>query len=202
MEATGGNGCGTRLPPGLRLAEEFVTPEEERDLIAQIEASDIAHVAYDPGNPRAERTYGWLYHYESHTISPGEPIPECFRDVLGRAAAFAGIEPQQVIQCLLLRYDPGSIIQPHCDMPAWGHVMGLSLGAPVTMEFIKETADDRESIAVELPPRSIYLQTGEARNVYQHSIPAVTQTRWGITFRDFSEEGLRMKEDPAYSSAP
>ncbi len=38
-------------------------------------------------------------------------------------------------------------------------------------------------IAIELPPRSVYLFTGSARKDWQHSIPAVKQQRWSITFR-------------------
>ena len=182
------------LPDGLLLAEEFVSPEEERELIALIEASGIDYIDYDPGNPRGERTYGWLYHYLEDTISPGDPLPDRFKPLRDRVAALAGIAPESLIQLLLLRYDPGSIIQPHCDKPCWGHVLGLSLGAPATMEFVREVPEGRETIAVELPPRSIYWQTGQARHVWQHSIPLITQMRWGITFRDFSAEGFRMRD--------
>jgi hypothetical protein len=60
------------------------------------------------------------------------------------------------------------------------------------MEFRKPSAEGCEIMAVELPPRSIYLQTGDARYVWQHSMPLVTEMRWGITFRDFSEMGRRL----------
>jgi len=194
LTGTGPTDRAAALPPGLKFACDFVSPEEEADLIAAIEASGIAHVDYDPGNPRAERTYGWFYHYAAdyaeHAVSPCDPLPPAFVALRERAAAFAGVEPEDLIQCLLLRYDPGAIIQPHCDMPAWGHVIGLSLGESVTMEFV----NGAEIMPVELPPRSIYLQTGDARHVWQHSIPCVTKTRWGITFRDFSDEGRRMRD--------
>lgn len=198
MTQTGQTDSAAALPPGLELTCEFVTPAEEAELIAAIEASCIAHVDYDPGNLRAERTYGWFYHYgedyADHAVSPCDPIPPAFVAVRGRAAAFAGIEPESLIQCLLLRYDPGSLIQPHCDMPAWGNVLGLSLGESVTMEFVREGPGGRDILPVDLPPRSIYQQTGDARHVWQHSIPRVTETRWGITFRDFSDEGRRMRD--------
>jgi alkylated DNA repair dioxygenase AlkB len=64
-------------------------------------------------------------------------------------------------------------------MPAWGNVLGLSLGESVTMEFVNGV----DIIPVELPPRSIYYQTGDARHAWQHSTPSVDRTRWGITFR-------------------
>ena len=194
MTQTGQTDLPAVLPPGLELACDFVMPDEEAELIATIEASGITHVDYDPGNPRGERTYGWFYHYAQdyadHAVSPCDPLPAAFLAVRERAAALAGIAPEGLIQCLLLRYDPGSVIQPHCDMAAWGNVIGLSLGTSVTMEFV----NGAERIAVDLPPRSAYLQTGDARHVWQHSIPSVIRTRWGITFRDFSGEGLRMRD--------
>jgi len=194
MTGTGERVSAAALPPGLKLACDFVTPEEEAALIAAIEASGIAHVDYDPGNLRAERTYGWFYHYAEdyadHGVSLTDPLPAAFEAVRDRAGAFAGIEPESLIQCLLLRYDPGSLIQPHCDMLAWGNVIGLSLGESVRMEFV----NGDEIMPVDLPPRSIYLQTGDARHVWQHSIPKVTKPRWGITFRDFSDEGRRMRD--------
>jgi alkylated DNA repair dioxygenase AlkB len=179
-----------RLPPGLKLAYDFVTYDEEKALIALIEAAGMPYIDYDPGNRRCEHTYGWEYDYPNERILPGARLPDCFLPIRDRAAAFADIEPQTIIQCLLLRYDPGSLIQPHCDKPVWKNVIGMSLGAATTMVFVKEASGMRETIAVELPPRSIYLQTGEARYVWQHSLPVVEETRWGITFRDFSEQGL------------
>lgn len=199
MAGRGDETAGEVLPPGLTLVRDIVTPEEEADLIAAIEASGIAHVDYDPGNLRAERTYGWFYHYAEdyadHGVSLTDPLPPAFETVRERAAALAGVEPADLIQCLLLRYDPGSIIQPHCDMPAWGNVIGLSLGKSVRMEFVRETGDGGcDIIRVDLPPRSAYLQRGDARYVWKHSIPHVSETRWGITFRDFSDEGRRMRD--------
>jgi hypothetical protein len=57
MTQTGQTDLRAVLPPGLELACDFVTPDEEAELIARIEASGITHVDYDPGNPRGERTY-------------------------------------------------------------------------------------------------------------------------------------------------
>jgi alkylated DNA repair dioxygenase AlkB len=188
---------GAVLPSGLRLAHEFVTCEEEKELIALIEAAGMPYIDYDPGNRRCEHTFGWEYDYPNERIFPGKPLPDSFLPIRERAAAFAGIKPQSIIQCLLLRYDPGSLIQPHCDKPVWQNVIGMSLGAATTMVFVKEASGIRETIAVELPPRSIYLQTGDARYVWQHSLPVVEKTRWGITFRDFSDQGLSESENVA-----
>ena len=192
MTQSGQSARAAALPPGLTLACDVVTPAEEAALISAIEASGIAAVDYDPGNMRYERTYGWFYHYAAdyadHAVSPCDPMPAIFEGLRKRAAELAGVAPEELIQCLLLRYDPGSCIQPHCDMAAWGTVIGLSLGASVRMEFV----NGADILPVDLPPRSAYVQTGDARHLWQHSIPQVDETRWGIPFRDFSDAGRRM----------
>jgi alkylated DNA repair dioxygenase AlkB len=36
---------------------------------------------------------------------------------------------------------------------------------------------------LEAQPRSLYLMTGEARQLWEHSIPSVEKPRYSITFR-------------------
>jgi DNA oxidative demethylase len=40
---------------------------------------------------------------------------------------------------------------------------------------------------IELPPRSAYLITGEARSGYEHSIAATADLRYSVTFRTLRE---------------
>ncbi|WP_457349101.1 hypothetical protein [Sphingomonas sp. UYP23] len=54
-------------------------------------------------------------------------------------------------------------------------------------------------MSVPLPPRSIYHLSGEARHVWEHSIPEMAETRRSITFRSLSasgQEALRRAEGP------
>jgi alkylated DNA repair dioxygenase AlkB len=179
-------------PPGLKLAQDVLTPAEEADLIALIEASGLAYSAYDPGNTRSSTSYGWKYDFANDSFVPCKPMPEGFRAIADKAAAFAGLVYKDFAECLLNRYEPGAVIQPHLDKPVWEHVVGVSLGVPTTMVF-REPASGEER-PVELPPRSIYVLAGDARHVWQHSLPPMQGTRHSITFRSFSAEGLRRLE--------
>ncbi len=58
-----------------------------------------------------------------------------------RAAAFAGLNPDSLIQALLIRYDPGAGIGWHRDRPIYEHVIGLSLGEPANMRFRRRRPD-------------------------------------------------------------
>jgi len=61
-------------------------------------------------------------------------------------------------------------------------VVGLSLGAPATMRFLRRVGTRFERVGVPLPPRGYHL-TGEARHDWEHSTAEMDRTRWSITFR-------------------
>jgi DNA oxidative demethylase len=105
-----------------------------------------------------------------------------------RAARFACLEPDDLVQTLLIRYDPGAGIGWHRDRPVFEHVVGISLGAPATMRFRRRSARGFDRASVELTPRSIYHLRGEARHNWEHSIAEITVTRWSITFRSLTQK--------------
>jgi DNA oxidative demethylase len=178
---------------GLRFATEVVTPAEESALIELIESAGLSYSAYDPGNARSSKSFGWNYDFVNDTFVPGDRLPDGFGAIAARAAAFAGLHPKDFAECLLNRYEPGAIIQPHLDKPVGEHVVGISLGLGATMvSRHQETGEERP---VELSPRSMYLLAGDARHVWQHSLPPLWDTRYSITFRSFSAEGLRRLEE-------
>ena len=110
-----------------------------------------------------------------------------------KAARFAGLPPGELVQALLIRYDPGAGIGWHRDRPVFGHVLGISLGAPATMRFWRRQRGGFDRASAVLAPRSIYHLTGEARHQWEHSIAAMAATRWSITFRSLSEKGRSLQ---------
>jgi alkylated DNA repair protein (DNA oxidative demethylase) len=106
-----------------------------------------------------------------------------------KAARFACLQPDELVQALLIRYDPGAGIGWHRDRPVFEHVLGISLGAPATMRFRRRKLGGFDRVAVLLAPRSIYHLTGEARHTWEHSIAAMEVARWSITFRTLSQKG-------------
>ncbi len=88
-----------------------------------------------------------------------------------------------LVQALLIRYDPGAGIGWHKDRPAFEHVVGLSLGAPATMRFRRRRGERSERVNVPLEPRGAYHLSGEARHEWEHSIAEIDNTRWSLTFR-------------------
>jgi DNA oxidative demethylase len=173
--------------PGLLQADDIVTPDEEAMLIAAIDATGLAPFQFHGWQGRRlSASYGWRYDFEDMSLSPAEPIPDWLTPLRERAARFAGLEPGELAQALLLRYDPGAGIGWHRDRPVFGHVLGVSLGAPATLRFRRRRPDGFDRAAVSLRPRSIYHLTGPVRHEWEHSIAAMPATRWSTTFRSLS----------------
>jgi alkylated DNA repair protein (DNA oxidative demethylase) len=178
-------------PPlaGLHQAGAFVTPGEEQMLIASINAAELSPFRFHGWlGKRLTSSYGWRYNFDDASFTPAEAIPDWLLPLRAKAAQFACLQPDELVQALVIRYDPGAGIGWHRDRPVFEHVLGISLGTPATMRFRKRKPGGFDRASVPLAPRSIYHLTGEARHEWEHSIAAMEVTRWSITFRSLSEQ--------------
>jgi alkylated DNA repair protein (DNA oxidative demethylase) len=132
---------------------------------------------------RTARHFGLDYDYEARTPMPGEPVPDWILPVQGRAAELAGRDPAELAEVLVQRYPPGSTIGWHRDAPAFGTVVGVSLGSSARLRFQRGKGEKRRVWEVTLEPRSGYVLDAEARTSWQHSIPPTKELRYSITFR-------------------
>jgi alkylated DNA repair dioxygenase AlkB len=171
-------------PEGLVLCPELLTVDDEAGLLDRL--GDLRFepiVMHGQAARRTARHYGLGYDYESRTPQPGEPIPEWLLPVRQRAADLAGDEPDELVEVLVQRYPPGATIGWHRDAPAFGTVIGVSLGGTCRLRFQRGTGDRRRVWEIPLEPRSGYVLAGEARRSWQHSIPPTKELRYSITFR-------------------
>jgi hypothetical protein len=175
---------------GLSQIGAIVSPGEERALIASIDAAGLSPFRFHGWlGKRLTASYGWRYDFDNASFAPAEPIPGWLLPVREKAARFAGLNPDHLVQTLLIRYDLGAGIGWHRDRPVFEHTLGISLGAPATMRFRRRRPGGFDRASALLEPRSIYHLTGEARHVWEHSIAELDVTRWSITFRSLSEKG-------------
>ena len=171
-------------PAGLVYRPELVPGDLEADLLRRLET-----LRFDPivirgqAARRTARHYGLDYDYEARTPMPGEPVPEWLEPARAIAAELAGVEPEELVEILVQRYPPGSTIGWHRDAPAFGTVIGLSLGGSSRLRFQRGTGEARRIYEVQLEPRSGYVLAGKARTSWQHSIPPTKELRYSITFR-------------------
>jgi DNA oxidative demethylase len=178
------------LLPGLSQAAEIVTPDEEQNLVASIDAAPLSPFRFHQwSGKRLTAYYGWSYDFDDASLAPAEAIPDWLLPLRAKAARFAGLQSDELVQALLIRYDPGAGIGWHRDRPVFEHVIGISLGASATMRFRRRRSGGFDRASAVLAPRSIYHLTGEARHQWEHSIAPMEVTRWSITFRSLSNRG-------------
>jgi alkylated DNA repair protein (DNA oxidative demethylase) len=176
------------LPLGLLFRPDFLTPGEEQELLAFLRT--LAFRTFQMQGVTAKRRirqFGWHYAFESYQLIPTDPMPAEFASIRERSAALAGIDASAWAEALVTEYAPGAGIGWHRDAPSFGLVAGISLAGRCRMRFQSGTGAARVTSAIELPPRSLYLLTGEARTKWQHMIPLTRELRYSITFRTLRE---------------
>ena len=171
------------LPDGFVYQPDFLSSAEESEFLRR-----FGGLEFHPFNYRgyiAKRNvvvYGWQYDYGTHKTSAASPIPDFLLSIRQRAAQFARVPADTLVQATINQYPPGAPIGWHRDIPQFEVIVGISLGASCRMR-LKPYKAEGSIISVVLEPRSIYRMSGVARGQYQHSIPAVEALRYSITFR-------------------
>ena len=179
------------LPSGFHYRDDFITVDEERELVGVIER--IAFDTFEMRGVVAKRRvafYGASYDERSY---PERPIPDFLTPVRSRLAAWARVEPDDFVMALINEYRPGAPIGWHRDAPQYDITAGVSVLSPSRMRLRPYVSPSQQRAPgspprkttheIVLAPRSAYLITGVARQEYEHSIPAVDQLRYSITFR-------------------
>ena len=176
-------------PEGLVFKPDFLTVQEERELLALLQTLPFYEFKlHGVAAKRRVLHFGLRYALESRVLSTAPEMPSQFEPHRRRAAEFAGVAPEEFSQILVNEYRPGAGIGWHHDSPAFGIVAGISLGASCTMRFQHGSGADRRTSALELPSRSIYLLTGDARNLWQHRIAPIDELRYSITMRTLRKQ--------------
>jgi alkylated DNA repair dioxygenase AlkB len=174
----------TEEPEGLVYQPGLLSAEEEAALLGE-----LASLRFDPivlhgrAAKRTGRHFGLDYDYGSRTPKPGEQVPDWLLPVRARAAQLAGHDPEELVEILVQRYPEGSTIGWHRDAPAFGTVVGVSLGGSSRLRFQRGKREKRRVWEVQLEPRSGYVLSGDARRSWEHSIPPTKELRHSITFR-------------------
>lgn len=178
--------------PRFADSANFLGVAEEADLIRLIDAQPLPPFNFQGWlGKRLTVSFGFHYDFERGQFGATDPIPRWLTGIKARAAECAGLPDAELVQTLLIRYDPGAGIGWHRDRPVFEHVVGISLGSPAAMRFRKRTGAGFKRTSIPLESRAIYHLSGEARHGWEHSIVEMDVPRWSITFRSFSDQGLR-----------
>lgn len=186
--------------PGIFLWENFVSEDEEGELIARMDQD----VWRESQSGRRKQDFGPKVNFKKRRVRVGDftGLPAISRhlvDRMSKAPQLASFKP--VEQCNL-DYDPvrGSAIDPHLDDSwLWGeHLVTINLlsDTVLTMSLDGGWGDMEHGevrVAVHLPRRSLVVLYGEARHRWKHAIHRkhIHGRRVCSTFRELSAEFLQ-----------
>jgi len=188
-----------RVPEGFVYRTNFVSEIEEQDLIKQIQKVSLTSFKYYQfTGKRRTASFGWQYEFGSNEITRAPAMPEFLLSLRARAEKLFEIDADNLEQASIVEYPVGAPIGWHRDIPQFGVIIGVSLGAACRMRFRKyqhvrsKALGREETLSIELQPRSVYLMSGASRALWQHSIPPVKELRYSIVMRT-----LRSKQNKA-----
>jgi alkylated DNA repair dioxygenase AlkB len=171
------------LPDGLAHDPALLSPGEEaglRRLLARLPYRDFTMRGFVA--KRQVAAFGHAYAYDARKVEPAPPLPPFLRDLRDRAAALAGMAREALEMAVVIRYPPGAGIGWHRDAPAFGDVVGVSLGAPARLQ-LRRGGPGGERRELLLSPGSAYVLSRDARWGWQHRLPPVQAERFAVTFR-------------------
>jgi alkylated DNA repair dioxygenase AlkB len=128
-------------------------------------------------------SFGLRYDFNGGGLKKADPMPPFLEPLRERAAAFAGLAPDRLAHALITEYRPGTAIGWHRDRPHYDDVIGISLLSPCTFRLRRKRGASWERAVTRLDRRSVYLMRGPSREEWEHSIPAVEELRYSVTFR-------------------
>jgi alkylated DNA repair dioxygenase AlkB len=178
------------LPDGLRYEHELIERDDEAALLARV--SELPFREFEFHGYTGKRrvvSFGWHYDFSGRQLRKANDIPDFLIPLRRLAAAFAGMEPEQLQHVLVTEYGPGAGIGWHRDKAVFGDTVGVSLLSPCVLRLRRKAGEGKwERANIEAEPRSAYLLSGPARSEWEHSIPPVDAPRYSITFRNLRED--------------
>ena len=171
-------------PDGFLYQPDVLPPNEEQDLAARFATLPLKEFEFH-GYVGKRRTlsYGWHYDFGERKLRPAGEIPDFLRPLRERAAAFAGLPPEDLPHALITEYGPGAAIGWHRDKGVFDDVVGISLLSPCLFRLRRQAGAGWERYSLTVEPRSAYLLRGTVRTEWEHSIPGVNALRYSVTFR-------------------
>ena len=176
-------------PEGFVYQAGFIDADEEEALLRNIRELSFQEVRMHGVVARRRIVqFGWRYHFDRRGLEGGDALPPWLEGLQEKAAGLAKQPAARLSEVLVTEYTPGATIGWHRDAPPFGVVVGVSLHAPCRLRFRRGEGKALERAECLLDPRSAYVLQGPARLEWQHSIPAVGQLRYSITFRTLKKE--------------
>ena len=142
------------MPTGFLYAPDLIDADEEARLVAAF--ADLPFKEFEFHGFLGKRRvvpFGFRTDYNGGGLQQAAPIPPFLLPLRERAAAFAGLAPDDLVHALITEYRPSAAIGWHRDRPYYGDVIGISLLSPCTFRLRKKRGAVRRLGACLAPAR-------------------------------------------------
>jgi alkylated DNA repair dioxygenase AlkB len=174
-------------PAGFLYEPHFITPEEERELLAVVTSMELRPMLFQGYEAKRKvASFGYDWSFEHRKLSKGKEIPAAFEALMVKVATHLSLGKEAFAELLVTGYTEGSVINWHRDAPPFALIAGISLLSDCTFRFRpheKEKQTRKAIISLPVQRRSLYCMQGPARSDWQHSITPVKETRYSVTLR-------------------
>lgn len=180
---------------GVMVDPEFISEEEEKDLIQHIDSSN-RWVSSQEG--RSKQDYGPKINFLAQKASLGnfQGFPKFSKKLVDRMTQrFSDLMKDFIpVEFCILEYTPNrsSYIRPHYDDKwAWGdRLITVNLLSDTSLRLTREFNTPPLEISVKMPARSLVVISNEARYDWLHSINRydIKSRRIAMTWREFGDE--------------
>ncbi|XP_038074327.1 alpha-ketoglutarate-dependent dioxygenase alkB homolog 4-like [Patiria miniata] len=187
--------------PGVTVVPEFVSKEEEAELVRTIDASP-----WKPSQSgRVKQDYGPKVNFKRRKLKTAgfTGLPSFIKPFVERMNEHESLSDFIPVEQCNLDYRPerGSAIDPHLDDSwLWGErlvtinlISGTYLDmTPIQSPGNEDTRTTPVSVRIPLPPRSLLVLSGPARHQWNHGIrrEAIVSRRIAVTLRELTGEFL------------
>lgn len=149
--------------PGLGYVADYVTRDEERELLAAIDRQP-----WLTEWERRRQIYGLSYGSARGDARVLGPLPSWLVPLAERVMRDGYIE-EPVANVVVNEYLPGQGIGSHHDYPGFGPtVVAVSLGSPCLLDLVLPDTDRKE--VLDVAERSLWILGGDARTKWKHGI--------------------------------
>ncbi|MFL6565428.1 MAG: alpha-ketoglutarate-dependent dioxygenase AlkB [Burkholderiales bacterium] len=173
------------MPEGLLYHEEFLSPEDESGLLAEIRRLPLEEAKYKSFTAKRRiAAYGSSYDFETNVLSPAPEVPPFLLPLRSKVSRLLQTEETRFVHALVTEYRPGTELGWHRDIGEFGIVVGISLAATCRMRFRRYPPEKGAKVfSLDLAARSVYVLRDEIRWRWQHSVARTKELRYSITFR-------------------
>lgn len=183
-------------PDGLQYVDEFLSSDEERQLIDEVAGVPLHEAQYYQYTAkRRVANFGRGYDFEQRRLHEAPPLPDFLIELRKKVADHLSLRADDFEQTLINEYRPGTPLGWHRDALNFELVTGVSLGSACRMRFrpyppIK--GRDARTFVLDVERRSLYVMRDDARWKWQHSVSPTRDQRWSITFRTLRSDAGKL----------